>query len=780
MSKLHREASNAWEIVSRAASAAVAKRVSCRAALLVGLLALLQSCPGFSPLAARRARADEPAPVAKNEAAPAKGAERQPGALDLDDPVEPLTPLKPRTGLEADRVEAEALFTAARVAEQKQDFASALRYYQRAYRRDPGSSAALREIPSLAFSLDQPAVAVRDAVLEGDTETMEPVALRRLATALVENGAHEAALRLFRRLAKLEAHDKPSSGQAALWMHLGRLEFNAKQYSAAAENFARVVKALDHADEYGLDDSHRRRLLGKSDLAYLLFGEAFLEAGRLDEASAAFAKANSLVPNEGVFAYNQARVLEKEHKPAEALERLSVFLEKHPGGQGLRPYELLARLLKETGAEGQLDPRLDQLLAIDPNTPLTFFAAKHFEDTEQWDKSEQLYLRLLDGKPEKTPAEVLAGLADIYWRKHDIPRLLDTLGDAAARDESLAPVSEVAKKLAAEPDTVRQLADLARKDAADPNGDPSPSRPLAVAMLAIEAKDYALAGEFFDKAIAAAPNKKAEFLLLWGSGLLIAERTDDAIRVFRRGISEQALPDNAAFDFYLSGALEIAGHTDEALAAADRAAQARKDNPRFHARRAWILYHAKRYDAAREAYQALLKKFDANHDSEDAREALRDARSALSNIEVAEHHMDAAEEWLEQVLDEFPENIGALNDLGYLWADENKHLDRALRMIEVAVKAEPKNMAYLDSLGWALFRLGRYREAIPPLTAATADPKADTTVFEHLGDAEDKAGHAAAADAAWQSAVKRMEDEKEPDQQKIAAIKAKLARGKNP
>ena len=48
-----------------------------------------------------------------------------------------------------------------------------------------------------------------------------------------------------------------------------------------------------------------------------------------------------------------------------------------------------------------------------------------------------------------------------------------------------------------------------------------------------------------------------------------------------------------------------------------------------------------------------------------------------------------AEEWLEQVLDEFPEDIGALNDLGYLWADQNKHLERALAMVSKAVAAEP-------------------------------------------------------------------------------------------
>ena len=134
--------------------------------------------------------------------------------------------------------------------------------------------------------------------------------------------------------------------------------------------------------------------------------------------------------------------------------------------------------------------------------------------------------------------------------------------------------------------------------------------------------------------------------------------------------------------FYLAGALEMSGRTDEAIEAARKAAELQKDSPRFASRVAWIQYHAKRYDAARQSYLALLEKFDKNHDSPEVREVMRDARLVLSNICVIEGKMAEAEEWLEQVLDEFPEDVGALNDLGYLWADAGKHLERALQMIQ--------------------------------------------------------------------------------------------------
>ena len=96
------------------------------------------------------------------------------------------------------------------------------------------------------------------------------------------------------------------------------------------------------------------------------------------------------------------------------------------------------------------------------------------------------------------------------------------------------------------------------------------------------------------------------------------------------------------------------------------------------------------------------------------RSQLRQARLTLSNIGVFEHDLPAAEEWLEQVLDEDPTDVGAQNDLGYLWADQNKRLNRALRIVTSAITAEPTNGAYLDSLGWILFRRGDYAAALAP------------------------------------------------------------------
>ena len=137
--------------------------------------------------------------------------------------------------------------------------------------------------------------------------------------------------------------------------------------------------------------------------------------------------------------------------------------------------------------------------------------------------------------------------------------------------------------------------------------------------------------------------------------------------------------------------------------------------------------------------------------------------------------MGQAEELLEQVLDEYPEHAGALNDLGYLWVDQNKNLDRAVRMIQQAIEVDPDNEAYRDSLGWAYFQLGRYPEAVEELTRAVAaggdDP--DGVILDHLGDAYEKVNQVESACHSWRRALTTFERDKDAD--KAAATREKLS-----
>ncbi|MDX2299064.1 MAG: tetratricopeptide repeat protein [Xanthomonadaceae bacterium] len=96
--------------------------------------------------------------------------------------------------------------------------------------------------------------------------------------------------------------------------------------------------------------------------------------------------------------------------------------------------------------------------------------------------------------------------------------------------------------------------------------------------------------------------------------------------------------------------------------------------------------------------------------------------------------LDAAEDDFRRILMLDPDNVAALNALGYTLADRTERLDEALNLIERAYDKEPDNAAIVDSLGWVLYRLGRVDDALVHLQRA-AKLAPDAEVLAHLAQA---------------------------------------------
>ena len=101
---------------------------------------------------------------------------------------------------------------------------------------------------------------------------------------------------------------------------------------------------------------------------------------------------------------------------------------------------------------------------------------------------------------------------------------------------------------------------------------------------------------------------------------------------------------------------------------------------------------------------------------------------------------DKAEEAFHKVLADDPKNAMALNYLGYMLADRGTRLEEALGYIRRAVALDPQNGAYLDSLGWAYYKMGNYELAEENLRRAVDRMGDDPTIHEHLGELYLKTG----------------------------------------
>jgi tetratricopeptide (TPR) repeat protein len=200
----------------------------------------------------------------------------------------------------------------------------------------------------------------------------------------------------------------------------------------------------------------------------------------------------------------------------------------------------------------------------------------------------------------------------------------------------------------------------------------------------------------------------------------------------------------------------------------------------------------------REVYLRLSIMYTRLHRWSDAEEALSKAEQLSTKAEDKEYvyflrgstyerekKYDAAEAEFRKVLAANPQSSATLNYLGYMNADRDVRLEESLGYIKLAVSLEPTNGAYLDSLGWAYFRLGKYDLAEENLTKASLRMGSDPTVQDHLGDLYQKTGRLKLAAAHWERAVeewnKTIGSELDTDlfaatQKKLDAAKVRLAK----
>lgn len=126
-----------------------------------------------------------------------------------------------------------------------------------------------------------------------------------------------------------------------------------------------------------------------------------------------------------------------------------------------------------------------------------------------------------------------------------------------------------------------------------------------------------------------------------------------------------------------------------------------------------------------------------------------------------------AEEVLQQVVQLDPTHAGACNDLGFEWADQGKNLPRAESLIRIAVAKEPDNTAFLDSLGWVLYKRGKFDEARTCLQQAVAPMVSpDPVVMDHLGDTLYRMSKPDEALGIWKQSLKGLGDDADRADQK--------------
>ncbi|HSP69199.1 MAG TPA: tetratricopeptide repeat protein [Bryobacteraceae bacterium] len=177
------------------------------------------------------------------------------------------------------------------------------------------------------------------------------------------------------------------------------------------------------------------------------------------------------------------------------------------------------------------------------------------------------------------------------------------------------------------------------------------------------------------------------------------------------------------------------------------------------------------------------KKFDDAAKALDAAEKLSESQEEKIDVWFKrgamferQKNVAAAETEFRKVLAVMPDNPATLNYLGYMLTDRNIRLPEALAMIQKAVDSEPNNGAYLDSLGWVYFRMGRLPEAEDNMRRAVDLVPRDPTMHDHYAEVLFKASKVREAIAQWETSLREWQASSpaELDSAEMAKVKDKL------
>jgi tetratricopeptide (TPR) repeat protein len=284
--------------------------------------------------------------------------------------------------------------------------------------------------------------------------------------------------------------------------------------------------------------------------------------------------------------------------------------------------------------------------------------------------------------------------------------------------------------------------------------------PLGRSFLA--ARLFREAAQTLDRAVSAAPPSADQ----WVDAAYAHLAQGDFQRSVEMLRGANALfPQSGDVLYHLGRALIGAGKLDEAAAAFQKALALKPDNLGYRFGVGLVQQRQKQWVDAIQTFQALMEK------AEKETPFYIDVLFGLGCSQERSGRFDEAVATFQKLINLAPQHAEALNYLGYMFAEKGMRLEEAEGLVKRALALDQDNGAFLDSLGWTCYQLGRHREAEELLDRAIqaelrrkADGESITVIWDHIGDNAQKLGKMEKAQDAWKKAL-----EARPGDKKIEA-----------
>jgi tetratricopeptide (TPR) repeat protein len=638
----------------------------------------------------------------------------------------------------SERADAYYNFTMGHVYEQqyegsgKAEFATqAIEFYKKAYALDPKSPVIGERLAEMYWKAQR----VRDAVAEAqeilkrdpnDVPTRRLLAriyIRSLGDMSGNGGQSEVAARAieqYKEIYRLE----PTDTESALW--LARLYRLRNEHDKAEEVLRGILKS-DPDDEPAIEQ-----------LTQLL-----LDEGKSAEAVSLLEGMTGHTPSPVLLdllgdAYTQTKDLGKAEDAYRKASELDPSELNHLRGLG-------QTLMSEEKYADAL-PVYQKLVDLMPDDADNYLAiAQVYRELHQLDSAEENLLKARQYAPGDV--KIMYNEAMLY--------------EAQGRDE----------------DAIRVLSDAIAGVKGQSAVLPSRRRSLAIlyeqlGQLYRDRQNYAAAAYTYDELghLGDEEDHRARMLLV--ETYRDAKDLPKALQAAKDGVAKY--PKDPAMLSQQASVLGENGQTDEAVKILHAQLNNTETDRMTYVNIARVYERSKRYKEAEEAGHMAEMVLGPPRDNEIV-------WFIMGSIYEKQKFFDRAEEQFKKALAIDPNSSETLNYYGYMLGDLGQRLDEAESLVGRALKQEPFNGAYLDSMGWIYYKQNKLTEAEATLRKAVQRDAHDPTIHSHLGDVYAKLGHNEMATAEWEKSLTewRRALPADVENDKIAEIEKKVGQTKH-
>jgi tetratricopeptide (TPR) repeat protein len=506
---------------------------------------------------------------------------------------------------------------------------------------------------------------------------------------------------------------------------------------------------------------------------YLQLGYIYRLSGNADKAREIYRKFLGTEPGseEGVMAL--ADLSMDNDRNAEAIDILNEFLNSQPNSP--RALEMLGDAHSNLGNSGPAADAYKRAAALSNDEDLRDKLANAYYQDNRLADAAKVYEEILS--EDQGSLQILQRLGQIYRRQMKYTEARDMLTRAQRRslgNSSLSVRFDLALVDRDEgkfEESIRSFEALLR-DTEKNAYTQAEKRSRALFYTQIGAVNSLMTR--FDRAIEAFTNVRAlsDFAETPRVDMTIADTYREARNLDRaQEVLESALknfPDNRELQVSYADLLAARGRVDEGLQVLTKLAGGKELELDLVGAFVNVYERAKRYAEAQKIIDSVAARYSDNMQLHFMQGALYEQQDKAAEAEASFRKALALD----------ANNPSVLNYLGYMLADRGMKLDEAVAMIQKAVDADPISGAFLDSLGWAFFKLDRLDLAERYLTRAVAFAATNATMYDHLGDVFYKTQRYAEAQAAWTKGLPYADDSDEAARmrQKLEEVRSRTGR----